>query len=144
MSLSVRAFLKDGESDLGSIWLAHAEFINFESETVIVILTFLTTRFSADRTRFRSRANISGTPHRISTEVRLPVADVGRYAPNMSFIAGDAANMPEDIFADIRVLKKYAHSRLPVYDRRRAAVFDAHFPRNASKVFETTTFSGTV
>ena len=50
----------------------------------------------------------------------------------------------EDIFADIRVLKKYAHSRLPVYDRRRAAVFDAPVPRNASSVFEETTFSGTV
>ena len=50
----------------------------------------------------------------------------------------------EDIFADIRVLKKYVHSRLPVYDRRRAAMFDAPVPRNASNVFEETTFSGTV
>ena len=50
----------------------------------------------------------------------------------------------EDIFADIRVLKKYAHSPLPVYDRRRAAVFDAPVPRNASNVFEETKFNGTV
>ena len=50
----------------------------------------------------------------------------------------------EDILADIRVLKKYAHSRLPVCDRRRAAVFDAPVPRNASNVFEETTFNGTV
>ena len=50
----------------------------------------------------------------------------------------------EDIFADIRVLKQYAHSRLPVYDRRRAAEFDAPVLRNASSVFEDTTFNGTV
>ena len=50
----------------------------------------------------------------------------------------------EDIFADIRVLKKYAHSRLPVYEGRRAAVFHAPVPRNASNDFEETTFSGTV
>ena len=50
----------------------------------------------------------------------------------------------EDIFADMRVLKKYAHSHLPVYDHRRAAVFDAPVPRNASNVFEETTLSGTV
>ena len=47
-------------------------------------------------------------------------------------------------FADIRVLKKYAHSRLPVYNRRRAAVFNAPVSRNASNVFEETTFNGTV
>ena len=88
---SVGAFLKDGESDLGRIWLAHAEFILVESETVVVFLTSpTTTSFSADYTRFRSRANISGTVHRISTEFRLPVPDVRRYAPSVSFIAGDA------------------------------------------------------
>ena len=37
--LSVGAFLKDGESDLDRIWLAHAEFINVESETVVAFLT---------------------------------------------------------------------------------------------------------
>ena len=89
--LSVGAFLKDGESDLGRIWLAHAEFINVESETVVAFLTSLTpTPFPADRTRFRSRENISGTVRGISTEFRLPVPDVGRYAPSVSFIAGDA------------------------------------------------------
>ena len=40
---SVRAFLKNGESDLSRIWLAHAEFINLESETVVVFLTSPTT-----------------------------------------------------------------------------------------------------
>ena len=85
------AFLKNRESDLGRIWLAHAEFIGVESETVVVFLTSPTkTPFAADRTRFRSRGNISGTAHRISTEFRLPVPDVGRYAPSVSFIAGDA------------------------------------------------------
>ena len=41
-------------------------------------------------------------------------------------------------------MKKYAHSRLPVYEGRRAAVFDAPVLRNASDVFEETTFNGTV
>ncbi len=88
---SARAFLKDGESDLGRNRLAHAEFIRVESETVVVFLTSSTTTpFPADRARFRSRANISGTANRISTEFRLPVPDVGRYALSVSFIAGDA------------------------------------------------------
>ena len=88
---SVRAFLKDGESNLGRIWLAYAEFIRVESETVVVFLTSpTTTPFPADRARFRSRANISGTARRISTEFRPPVPDVGRYAPIVSLIAGDA------------------------------------------------------
>ena len=139
----VRASLEDGGSDLGRIWLAHAEFINLESETVIIFLTSpTTTPFPADRARFRSRANISGTPNRISAEFTLPVLDVGRHAPSVSFIAGDAGK--RRYFANIRVLKKYAHIRLPVYDRRRAAVFDAPVPRNASNVFEGTTFNGTV
>ena len=144
MCPSVLAFLKDGESDLGRIWLAHAEFIRVESETVVVFLTSpTTTPFPADRTRFRSRANISGTASRISTVFRLPVPDVGRYAPNVSFIAGDTGKQ-KIVFADIRVLKKYAHTRLPLYDRRRAAVFDAPVSRNASNVFEETPFNGTV
>ena len=40
---SVRAFLKIGESDLGRIWLAQAESIRVESETVVVFLTSPTT-----------------------------------------------------------------------------------------------------
>ena len=76
---SVKAFLKNGESDLSRICLAHAQFIGVESETVVVFLTSpTTTPFPADRTRFRSRANISRTAHRISTEFRLLVPDVGR------------------------------------------------------------------
>ena len=47
-------------------------------------------------------------------------------------------------FPHIRVLKKSTHSCLPVYARQKAATFDTHFPRNASNVFEVTTFSGTV
>ena len=78
MCPSVGAFLKNGESDLSRIWLAHAEFIRVESENVVAFLTSpTTTRFPADRTRLSSRANISGTAHRISTEFRLPVPDVG-------------------------------------------------------------------
>ena len=65
---SVGAFLKNGESDLSRIWLARAEFISVERETVVVFLTSLTT-------------------HRISTEFRLPVPNVGRYALSVSFIA---------------------------------------------------------
>ena len=92
MCPSVRAFLKNGESDLGRIWLAHAAFICVKSETVVVFLTSSTTTpFRGDGTRFSSRTNISGTAYRISTEFRLPVPDVGRYAPSVSFIAGDAA-----------------------------------------------------
>ena len=37
----------------------------------------------------RSRANISGTTYRISTEFKLPFPDVGRYARSVSFIVGD-------------------------------------------------------
>ena len=69
----------------------HAEFIRVESEIVVVFLTCpTTTRFPADHTRFCSRANISGTTHRISAEFRLPVSDVGQYVLSVSFIAGDA------------------------------------------------------
>ena len=51
---SVGEFLKEGESDLGRIWLALAEFIPVESESVVVFLTSLpTTPFPADRTRCR-------------------------------------------------------------------------------------------
>ena len=86
----VRASLEDGQSDLGRISLAHAEFIQVESQTAVVFLTSpTTTPFPADRARFRSRANISGTARRVSAEFRLPVPDVGRYAPSVSSIAGD-------------------------------------------------------
>ncbi len=77
----VRASLEDGESDLGRISLAHAEFIRVESQTAVVFLTSpTTTPFPAD---------ISGTARRVSAEFRPPVPDVGRYAPSVSSIAGD-------------------------------------------------------
>ena len=92
----------------------------------------------------RSRANISGTTHRISTEFRLPVPNVALTVRTERVVHGVRRWETEEIFVDIRVLKKYAHSRLPVYDRGRTAVFSAPVPRNASNVFEETTFSGTV
>ena len=46
----VRASLEDGESDLGRISLAHAEFIQVKSQTAVVFLTSpTTTPFPADR-----------------------------------------------------------------------------------------------
>ena len=105
----VRASLEDGESDLGRISLAHAEFIQVESQTAVVFLTSpTTTPFPADRARFRSRANISGTAHRVSTEFRLPVPDVGRYAPSVSSIAGDVGK--RKIFLLISGSRKNTHT----------------------------------
>ena len=128
------------ESDLGRIWLAHAEFINLESETVIVFLTSPTmTSFPADRARARispERRIVSPPNSRCPFRRRTVRAERVVYCGRR--------RETEDIFADIRVLKKYTYSRMPVYDRRRAAVFDAPVPRNASSVFEETTFNGTV
>ena len=105
----VRASLEDGESDLGRISLAHAEFIQVESQTAVVFLTSPTTKpFPADRARFRSRANISGTAHRVSTEFRLPVPDVGRYAPSVSSIADDVGK--RKIFLLISGSRKNTHT----------------------------------
>ena len=95
---SVGAFLKDGESDLGQIWLAHAEFIPVESETVAVFLTSpTTTPFPADRTRFRSRAKISGP----NLDCPFPTSDGRRRACRYCGRRWER----EDNFADIRVLK---------------------------------------
>ena len=105
----VRASLEDGESDLGRISLAHAEFIQVESQAAVVFLTSpTTTPFPADRARFRSRANISGTAHCVSTEFRLPVPDVGRYAPTVSSIAGDVGK--RKIFLLISGSRKNTHT----------------------------------
>ena len=105
----VRASLEDGDSDLGRISLAHAEFIEVESQTAVVFLTSpTTTSFPADRARFRSRANISGSAHRVSTEFRLPVPDVGRYAPSVSSIAGDVGK--RKIFLLISGSRKNTHT----------------------------------
>ena len=105
----VRASLEDGESDLGRISLAHAKFIQVESQTAVVFLTSpTTTPFPADRARFRLRANISGTAHRVSTEFRLPVPDVGRYAPSVSSIAGDVGK--RKIFLLISGSRKNTHT----------------------------------
>ena len=110
MCPSVGEFLKNGESDLSRIWLAHADLWNGASEL---------NRIQTARSRRR----------RVCAE---RVVYCGRRWQT------------EDIFRDIRVLKKYAHSRLPVYDRRRADVCNAPVLRNASNVFEETTFNGTV
>ena len=56
----------------------------------------------------RSRANISGTAHRVSTEFRLPVPDVGRYAPSVSSIAGDVGK--RKIFLLISGSRKNTHT----------------------------------
>ena len=105
----VRASLEDGESDFDRISLAHAEFIQVESQTAVVFLTSpTTTPFPADRARFRSRANISGTAHRVSTEYRLPVPNVGRYAPSVSSIAGDVGK--RKIFLLISGSRKNTHT----------------------------------
>ena len=91
--VSVGEDLQDGESDLHRIWLVHAKTTQVESEIVVVFRTSpATTRFPADQTSLRSRANISVTAHRISTEFKLLVPDVGRNARRVSFIAGDVDN----------------------------------------------------
>ena len=60
----------------------------------------------------------------------------------MLFIAGDVGR--GKIFLRISGSSKNAHSRLPVYVRRRVATFDTRVPHNAGNVFEVMTFSGTV
>ncbi len=46
-------------------------------------------RFLADQTCLYSRANFSGMAHRISTKIKLPIPDLGRYTQSVLFITGD-------------------------------------------------------
>ena len=138
MCPSVGAFLKDGESDLRRISPAHAEFIRVESET-----GRLPDFSNDDAISGRSHSlplareyllNSASYLHRICT-----ARSRRRTVRAERVVYCGRRREREDIFADIRVLKKYAHSRLPVYEGRREK--DAMLSQEAIKVVFSTTYA---
>ena len=92
-----------------------------------------------------ARANISVTAYRISTEFKLPVPDVGRYARSLSITAGDVAI--SKTYLRISGSPKNAYICIPSFARvtlRRPAPFDTPVPRKAINVFEVTTRPSTM
>ena len=123
MYLCVGEDLQDGQSDLHRICLTFVESIDLERKMVVFRTSPATTRdFLLIETRRCSRANISGTAHRISSKFKTPVPDLGRYTRSMTLLPGKSKK--GKYFAFIWVLKNSTFFCPCMYARRSAATFD--------------------